>query len=107
MFCYAIGTAEGAFFRTHAEVLRILTAWGFRVNPLIQPAADIEECIQYYHRIGGLREQLPYDIDGIVIKVNELALQERLGAVSRSPRGAVACQFTALQGQTGLQELVV
>ena len=107
MFCYAIGTAEGAFFRTHAEVLRTLAAWGFRVNPLIRPAADIEECIQYYHRIGGLREQLPYDIDGIVIKVDELALQERLGAVSRSPRWAVACKFAAIQGQTVIEDIIV
>ncbi|MFH2076889.1 MAG: NAD-dependent DNA ligase LigA [Pseudomonadota bacterium] len=107
MFCYAIGTAEGAFFRTHAEVLRTLAAWGFRVNPLIRPAVDIEECIQHYHRIGGLREQLPYDIDGIVIKVDELALQERLGAVSRSPRWAVACKFAAIQGQTVIEDIIV
>jgi DNA ligase (NAD+) len=107
MFCYAIGTAEGAFFRTHAEVLRTLSAWGFRVNPLIQPAADIEECLQYYHSIGGLREQLPYDIDGIVIKVDELSLQERLGAVSRSPRWAVACKFAAIQGQTVIEDIIV
>ena len=55
MFCYAIATAEGAFFQTHAAVLRTLAAWGFRVNPLIRPAVDIEECIHYYHHIGQMR----------------------------------------------------
>jgi len=107
MFCYAIGTAEGVSFRTHGEVLRALAAWGFQVNPLIRPTVEIEECIQYYHHIGQMREELPYEIDGIVIKVNDLALQERLGAVSRSPRWAVACKFAAIQGQTVVEDIIV
>jgi DNA ligase (NAD+) len=106
-FAYAIGSVPGASFRTHGEVLRALSAWGFRVNPLIETAADIEECIHYYRRIGALREDLPYEIDGIVIKVDELALQERLGAVSRSPRWAVACKFAAVRGETMIEEIVV
>ena len=107
MFCYAIGTAEGATFRTHREVLRALAAWGFTVNTLIQPAADIEECIQYYHHIGTIRDTLPYEIDGIVIKIDDLALQERLGSVARSPRWAIACKFAAVQGRTRIEAIVV
>ncbi len=107
MFCYAIGAAEGSSFRTHDEVLRALAAWGFTVNPLIQPAADIESCIQYYARIGAIREELPYEIDGIVIKVDDLALQERLGAVARSPRWAIACKFAAVQGQTVIEAIII
>jgi len=107
LFCYAIGTAEGVSFRTHEEVLRALAAWGFHVNPLIRPAVKIEECIEYYHHIGQIREELPYEIDGIVIKVNDIALQERLGAVSRSPRWAVACKFAAIQEQTVIEEIIV
>jgi len=107
MFCYAIGTAEGVIFRTHEEVLRTLAAWGFQVNPLIRPAVDIEECIHYYHHIGQMRDELPYEIDGIVIKVNDLRLQERLGAVSRSPRWAVACKFAAIRERTVIEDIVI
>ena len=107
IFCYAIGTAEGTPLRTHSEILKVLSAWGFRVNPLIETAADIEECISYYHRIDALREGLPYEIDGIVIKVDDLAFQERLGAVSRSPRWAVACKFPALRETTFVEDIVV
>jgi DNA ligase (NAD+) len=107
MFCYAIGAAEGVAFQTHEAVLRTLTAWGFQVNPLIRPAADIEECIHHYHHIGQMRDELPYDIDGIVIKVNDLRLQERLGAVSRSPRWSVACKFAAIRERTVIEDIVI
>ncbi len=107
LFCYAIGTVKGVSFQTQEAVLRTLAAWGFQVNPLIRPAVDIEECIHYYHHMDQVREELPYEIDGIVVKVNDLALQERLGAVSRSPRWAVACKFAAIQEQTVIEQIVV
>jgi DNA ligase (NAD+) len=107
MFCYAIGTADGTAFRTQGEVLRVLAAWGFTVNNLIQTAANIEECTQFYDRISQIREELPYEIDGIVIKVDDLALQECLGSVARSPRWAIACKFAAAQGQTIIEAIIV
>jgi DNA ligase (NAD+) len=107
MFCYAIGTVAGASFRTHEEILQTLAAWGFQVNPLIRSAVEIEECIDYYHHMDGIRDELPYEIDGIVIKVNDLLLQERLGAVSRSPRWAVACKFAAIRERTVIDDIVI
>ncbi|MCE5264040.1 MAG: NAD-dependent DNA ligase LigA, partial [Deltaproteobacteria bacterium] len=107
MFCYAIGAAEGTSLRTHEDVLQTLAAWGFQVNPLIRSSVTIEECIDYYHHMAGMRDELPYEIDGIVIKVNDLALQERLGSVARSPRWAVACKFSAVRERTVIEEIVV
>jgi DNA ligase (NAD+) len=107
LFCYAIGTAEGISFRTHEAALRTLAAWGFQVNPLIRPTVEIEEFIDYYHHMDRIREELPYEIDGIVIKVNDLLLQEQLGAVSRSPRWAVACKFAAIRERTVIDDIVI
>lgn len=107
MFCYAIGAAPGAAFRTQGEVLEALAAWGFTVNPLIEHAEGIEECIRRYRRIGEIRDRLPYEIDGIVLKVDDLSLQERLGFIARSPRWAIACKFAAAGEQTVIEEIVV
>jgi DNA ligase (NAD+) len=107
MFCYAIGAVQGITFRTQGQVLRALAAWGFTVNELIKPAADIEECIQYYHYISEIRDGLPYEIDGIVIKLDDLSLQERLGFVARSPRWAIACKFAAIGEQTVIEKIEV
>ncbi|MEW6335112.1 MAG: NAD-dependent DNA ligase LigA [Thermodesulfobacteriota bacterium] len=107
LFCYAVGAVEGVAFRTHGDVLRALDAWGFQVNGLIETAADIEACIAYYQRIGEIRDQLPYEIDGVVIKVDDLALQERLGSVARSPRWAIACKFSAVGEQTVIEAIAV
>lgn len=106
-FAYAVGAVEGASFRTQAGILRKLAAWGFQVNPLTRSGAGIEECIAYYRRMEGDRSGLPYEIDGIVIKVDDLGLQERLGSVARSPRWAVACKFAALREKTVIEEILV
>jgi DNA ligase (NAD+) len=107
MFCYAIGAAQRTAFRTQGEVLQALAAWGFTVNELIQPATDIEGCIRYYQRIGDIRDGLPYEIDGVVIKVDDLALQDRLGFVARSPRWAIACKFAPVGEQTVIEKIEV
>jgi len=106
-FAYAVGTAQGTNLRTQGEVLRTLAAWGFTVNPLARQVEDIDGCIDFFRYIGGIRESLPYEIDGIVIKVDEIPLQERLGAVARSPRWALACKFAAIREETLIEDIVV
>ena len=107
IFCYGIGIDTGKSFKSHWEVLQTLSGWGFKVNPHIAQASNINECIQYYHHINDIRRELPYEIDGIVIKADDLAIQEHLGAVSRSPRWAIACKFAATQETTVIEKIDV
>lgn len=107
IFLYGIGSVRGFDFSSHWEILQILSAWGFPVNPLTEQAAGISVCLSYFERIGSMRSALSYDIDGIVIKANQLALQKILGQVARSPRWALACKFPAQQAQTIIKDIVV
>jgi len=107
IFCYGIGLVTGKTFKRHWDVLQTLSRWGFRVNPNVKQAKDIHECIAYYHHIDKIRAELPYEIDGVVIKVDDIEIQERLGAVSRSPRWAIACKFAATQETTIIEDIRV
>ena len=107
IFCYALGEVRGASFRSHWEALQSLSRWGFPINPHIRRAESIRDCIDYYHSMAGGRSALPYEIDGIVIKVDDLSLQNELGSVSRSPRWAIACKFPATQETTVIEDIVV
>ncbi|MGD1153724.1 MAG: NAD-dependent DNA ligase LigA [Syntrophales bacterium] len=107
IFCYGIGLVAGKTFKRHWDVLQTLSRWGFMVNPHIKQAKDIHECIAYYHHIDKIRAELPYEIDGVVIKVDDIEIQERLGAVSRSPRWAIACKFAATQATTIIEKIEV
>ena len=107
IFCYALGEVRGASFRSHWEALQSLSRWGFPINPHIRRAESIGDCIDYYHSMAGGRSALPYEIDGIVIKVDALSLQSELGSVSRSPRWAIACKFPATQETTVIEDIVV
>jgi DNA ligase (NAD+) len=101
-FAYAWGEASASFARTHDEALTRFRDWGFTVNPRSRLCRGVDQVLVYYNEIATERAALPYDIDGVVYKVNDLALQERLGMVSRAPRWAVAQKFPAQQAQTVL-----
>ncbi|PKN70484.1 MAG: DNA ligase (NAD(+)) LigA [Deltaproteobacteria bacterium HGW-Deltaproteobacteria-12] len=107
IFLYAVGKIPGVNFSSHWEVLQILQSWGFPVNPLVQKVNDINIFLEYFARMGDLRKSLPYEIDGVVLKVNDLALQEKLGNVSRNPRWALACKFPATQATTVLHDIII
>jgi DNA ligase (NAD+) len=106
MFCYDVGVVEGPGFETHWEVLQTLRGWGLRVNDRVQVCANIDEVLAYYAKMGEDRDSLPYEIDGVVIKVNDKGLQETLGVRSRSPRWAVAYKFPPRQATTVIREIV-
>ncbi|HPV51985.1 MAG TPA: NAD-dependent DNA ligase LigA [Smithella sp.] len=107
IFLYGIGEAKGIDFSTHWEALQILDGWGFPVNRVIEKASNIEACIHYFERIAAQREKLPYEIDGVVLKVDDLSLQKILGNVSRNPRWALACKFPAAQAMTVVKDIIV
>ncbi|HEX5320091.1 MAG TPA: NAD-dependent DNA ligase LigA [Stellaceae bacterium] len=104
-FAYAWGDASAPFAKTHAEALAHFRDWGFTVNPLSRLCRGVAEILEFYRDIGEHRADLPYDIDGVVYKVNDLELQRRLGMVSRAPRWALAHKFPAERAQTVLTEI--
>ncbi len=107
IFLYAIGSMSGVNFSNHWEVLQTLISWGFPVNPLIQKIDDINKYLEYFTHMGELRKSLPYEIDGVVLKVDDLELQEKLGNVSRNPRWALACKFPATQETTLISDIII
>ena len=104
MYCYALGRVEG--WRppgTHSKTLEQLRQWGLPVCPEIRVVKGVEGCLQYYRDILQRRDKLPYEIDGVVYKVDELALQQQLGFVSRAPRWAIAHKFPAQEEMTVIE----
>lgn len=106
IFCYGVGYVEGHTFRTQWEILQTLPKWGLKVNPLVKLVPNIEEAIAYHHHIENIRNALPYEIDGVVIKVNDLQLWEKLGTKARSPRYALAYKFLPTQATTKLKDVI-
>jgi DNA ligase (NAD+) len=111
---YAYGWGEmtppeqgGPVFETHHQVLQALGAWGFPVSDRTQLANGPDELVAYHQAIGRERDQLPFDIDGVVYKVDSLALQQRLGFVTREPRWAVAHKFPAQEQLTTVEAIEV
>jgi len=90
---------------THWEGLQKVKGWGFRTNPEMQMVTGANACLEAYHALLGKRNDLPYEIDGIVFKVNSLALQEALGFVSRAPRWAIAQKFPAQEELTVVEDV--
>lgn len=107
LFAYALGAYEGTPFKTHWDFLQALKSWGFPVNPLIRICHNVNEMLDFFRNIGQIRADLPYDIDGVVYKVNDFNLQKRLGFIARSPRWAIAHKFPAEQAFTRLNKIRV
>ena len=106
-FAYAWGEAEPRSWKTHSEYLALLRAWGFKVNPLSRLCYTADEVRDFYRTIAVERPSLPYDIDGVVYKVDRIDWQERLGFVSRAPRWAIAHKFPAEQARTRLNGILI
>ncbi len=107
IFFYGVGRVEGYTFKTQWEILTTLPKWGLKTNPYCRLVKGIKEAIAYHHEMEKRREELPYEVDGIVIKVNDLSLWEKLGTKARSPRYALAYKFEPTQVTTQVLDIVV
>ncbi len=107
LFAYAMGDASERVAATHWEYLQQLTAWGFTVNPLSRKLDNAEAAAAFQAEIGAARAALPYDIDGVVYKIDDLDWQRRLGFVGRTPRWATAWKFPAEQATTRLEAIQI
>ncbi len=98
--CYGVGQVSEAIADTHIGTLEKLKGWGMPISRELRHAAGIKECLDYYRDIGERRNALPYEIDGVVFKVNSLASQRELGFRAREPRWAIAHKFPAMEELT-------
>jgi len=106
IYIYALGYAEGrATPPSHWETMEYLKSLGFKVNPNNHLLTSIEQVEEYYHTWVERRESLPYEVDGIVVKVDSVELQGRLGSIGHEPRWAIAYKFPAIQGTTKLIDI--
>jgi len=106
IWCYGVGAVEGLDHATHREWLEWLGRHGFKVSPGVEVHDDVESLARGCREWEERREHLDYEIDGVVVKVNDLDLQRRLGVVGREPRGAIAWKFEAMTGQTKLRSIM-
>ncbi|WP_337182627.1 NAD-dependent DNA ligase LigA [Shinella sp.] len=104
-FAYAWGEMSAMPADTQFGMIGVLKSWGFPVNPMTERLTRVDDIIAHYREIGLARPDLDYDIDGVVYKVDELALQARLGFRSRSPRWATAHKFPAEQAFTTVERI--
>ncbi|MBQ9090272.1 MAG: NAD-dependent DNA ligase LigA [Alphaproteobacteria bacterium] len=105
LFAYACGQVKDMKWKTHYEYLEQLKKWGFPVNPEIRVCQNVKDMVSFFREMSEKRASLPYDIDGVVYKVNSFELQRRLGFIARSPRWAIAHKFPAEQAVTRLKKI--
>lgn len=103
--CYGIGQVSADIADTHIGNLKQLKAWGMPISRELKLAHGIDECLDYYRDIGERRNALPYEIDGVVFKVNSIASQRELGFRAREPRWAIAHKFPAMEELTELLDV--
>ena len=104
MYVYAVGQVEGGELpERHSEIIALLSGWGLKTCPESKVVSGVDGCLRYYQEIGNKRNSLAYDIDGVVYKVDSLAMQRELGFVSRAPRWAIAHKFPAEEELTQVE----
>ncbi len=107
IFCYDLFVNNEHPFQTHWESLQWLTEAGFKVNPQNRRCGTLDEVIAHYDQFRDQRDELDYEVDGTVVKVDETALQEEFGATAKAPRWAIAYKFPARQATTQVRDIMI
>lgn len=106
-FAYGVGEVEPQIFKNQTQLLSQLKNWGFQINEFCKNVKSIEEIEKTHFEIENIRSSLDYDVDGIVYKVNNLSLQDRLGSTSNSPRWAIAYKFSSVKATSKIKKIVI
>ncbi|MCP4672275.1 MAG: NAD-dependent DNA ligase LigA, partial [Desulfobacula sp.] len=107
IFVYGTGLVQGISFLTQAQILEVLKYFGFPVNPNITPGVNIKQVLKSYRELENLRANLAYEIDGMVVKIDDISLQKQLGEKIKSPRWAIAYKFPAMEKTTIIDDIKV
>ena len=105
IFCHGSGMITGVQFATHLEFLQSIKDWGLKPVPFTKICRSLNEILTYQSEMETRRDELAYEIDGLVVKVNSTELQRRLGEIARSPRWAIAYKFKARQATTRILDI--
>ena len=106
-FGYGLLADGRPIFERHSQVLKALQAVGFKVNPHHKLARDLEQVMEFVSETDAIRDKLPYEIDGVVVKVDRIGLQDELGFTGKAPRWAIAYKFAARAGETQIEDILV
>jgi DNA ligase (NAD+) len=106
-FAYAFGAVSPMNFKNQSEFLKKISSWGFKTNPHNHVVKNLSEIQKQHDKIEKIRSELDYDIDGLVFKVNDIALQSRLGNTSNSPRWAIAYKFSSIKAVTKINDIII
>jgi DNA ligase (NAD+) len=106
-FAYALGNLDALKVKSQEDIRKQIKHWGFTLNEPARMCTGTDELLAYYHEIESTRHKLPFDIDGVVYKLNRIDWQERLGFVSRAPRWAIAHKFAPEKAETRLNKIVL
>lgn len=105
-YCYGLGfSSSGDLAATHYDTLMLLKEWGMPISKLVEKVKDAPGCLKYHQHMLEIRDSLPFEIDGVVYKVNDLSLQKELGFIARAPRFAIAHKFPAQEEMTLLKSV--
>lgn len=107
MIAHGIGfISDESYFESHSSMIQQFKKWGLPINDLVKEFASINDCESYFNEIALLRDSLDYEIDGMVIKIDDLKIQEEIGLNARSPKWAIARKFKALEVTTKVKKII-